>query len=107
MKTLVVVAALAVLGAFNAGCQVSCATALADGVLVNDGKTLVLQFQTGENGPIVWPDGYRVQEDNGKLALVDWLGGVKAREGDHIQVAGGVGTDDVFHACGPIAVVAP
>jgi hypothetical protein len=107
MKTLVVGAVLAILGAFNAGCQVSCAGALADGVLVNDGKTLVLQAQTGEKSPIVWPDGYRVQQDGDQLALVDWLGGVKAREGDHIQVAGGVGTDDIFHACGPIAVVAP
>jgi len=107
MRTLVVSAVLALLGVFNAGCQLSCATAMADGVLVNDGKTLVLQFQAGQTGPIVWPDGYRVQQEGGKLALVDWLGSVKAREGDHIQVAGGVGTDDVFHACGPIAVVSP
>jgi hypothetical protein len=107
MKSLVVIAVLAVVGAVNAGCAMSCATALADGVLVAQDNTLVLRAPTGETSPIAWDSGTSVRVDNGKLALVDWLGGVKAREGDHIQVAGGVSTDDIFHACGPIAVVSP
>ena len=107
MKTLVVGAVLAILGALNAGCSMSCPTALAEGVLVADANSLVLRATTGGTNAIAWDSGTWVREDGGKLALVDWLGGVKAREGDHIQVAGGVGTDDIFHACGPIAVVSP
>jgi hypothetical protein len=107
MKTFVVIAVMAILGAFNAGCAVSCPTALAEGVLVAEGTSLVLRATTGETNPIAWDSGTSVRVDNGKLTLVDWLGGIKARDGDHIQVAGGVGTDDIFHACGPIAVVSP
>jgi hypothetical protein len=106
MKTVVAILLLAIAAPISAGC-VSCPTALADGVLVSDGKTLVLQAPTGETSPIAWPAGYRVEQRGGKLAVVDFLGNVKAREGDHIQVGGGVGTDNVFHACGEIVVVPP
>ena len=80
MKTLVVGAVLAILGAFNAGCSMSCPTALAEGVLVADANSLVLRATTGETNAIAWDSGTWVREDGGKLALVDWLGGVKARE---------------------------
>jgi hypothetical protein len=104
METLIAIALLAIVTLLSTGCM-ACPTAFADGVLVDAGETLVLQAQSGEKNRIVWASGYRVEERSGKLVLVDWLGGVKARQGDHIQVGGGVGTDDLFHACGDIVVV--
>ena len=99
-------AAVALLAPAAAACT-GCPTALADGVLVGEGKTLVLRATTGETSRIVWPTGYSIREDSGKLLLVDWLGSVKAREGDHIQATGGLGSDDLFHACTDVIVVPP
>ena len=90
-----------------AGCETGCSTALAEGTLVARGKDLVLQATTGETNAVAWPSGYGVREDSGSLVLVDRFGSVKAREGDRIGVAGGVGVDNVFHGCGDVAVETP
>jgi hypothetical protein len=76
-------------------------------VLATEGDSLVLRASTGDTIRVVWPSGYRVQQDGGKPVLVDWLGSVKARDGDHIQATGGLGTDDRFHACTDVVVVPP
>jgi hypothetical protein len=99
------VALVASLAASVAGCETACPLALADGVLVREGDALVLQGTNGDTEVVHWPSGYRVRDDGGTLVLVDWLGGVKAREGDRIQVGGGVGTDEVFRGCGDVLVV--
>jgi hypothetical protein len=39
--------------------------------------------------------------------LVDLVGQVKAREGDRVEVGGGFGPDDIFHACGEITAEPP
>jgi hypothetical protein len=106
MKTLVAIALVALVIPATAGC-ISCQTALAEGVLAAEGDTLVLHASTGDTNRVVWPTGYRVQQDGGKRVLVDWLGNVKAREGDHVQAGGGLGTDDRFHACTDVVVVPP
>jgi hypothetical protein len=106
MKWLVVVVLVAILAPAAAACT-ACPTALAEGVLVADGDTLALRTATGETNHIVWPAGYGVREDSGQRVLVDWLGSIKAREGDHVRAGGGVGTDDRFHACGDIDVDPP
>ena len=87
-----------------AGCEMGCNTALAEGTLVARGKELVLQARTGETNAIIWPSGYGVRDDSRRLVLVDRFGSVKAREGDRIGVAGGLGVDNVFHGCGDVSV---
>jgi hypothetical protein len=105
MRALVLAAVLLVgLSATTAGCETSCPTALAEGVLVRGGDALLLRDGNGFRQTVVWPSGYGVREDNGILVLVDWIGNVKAREGDRIRAGGGVGTDGLFHACGDVTV---
>lgn len=105
MRALMLAAALlVVLSATTAGCETSCPLALAEGVLVREGDALVLGDGSGNTQTVVWPSGYGVREDNGILVLVDWIGNVKAREGDRIRAGGGVGTDGLFHACGDVTV---
>jgi hypothetical protein len=107
MRALLLAAIVALsLGGSIAGCG-GCPTALAEGVLVAQGSDLLLKAPTGEVNTVVWPSGYRVVEDGGKLALTDFFGTIKAREGDAIGVGGGVGTDDLFHGCGDVWVVTP
>jgi hypothetical protein len=106
MRTLLVVALVAILAAGAGGCT-GCQTAAAEGVLTPEGNTLVLRPPTGDTIRVAWPAGYGVRHDGGQTVLVDWLGSVKAREGDHVRVGGASGTDDRFHACGPIDVDAP
>lgn len=86
------------------GCQSGCQTGLQDGVLVAGGTGLSVRASDGVTSTIVWPPGYLIRND-GTWVLVDPSGSVKAREGDHIQVAGGLGTDGIWHACGDITVV--
>ena len=88
------------------GCQgtptfggVSCAAALAEGVLEADGDELLLG---GER--VVWPDGVRVARANDGLVLVGFFGQVIAREGDQISMGGGFQGDGLFHGCGDIRV---
>ncbi len=91
----------------TSGCTLGCPTALATGIVVADGTDLVLRDETGTTHPVVWPDGFRVGQEAGELVLTDRFGGVKARIGDRIEIAGGVATDDRFHGCGDVVVVPP
>ena len=95
---------VAAIGGGTAGCTLGCATALATGVVAASGSDLVLSDATGATHPVVWPDGYGVRRDGDALVLVDRLGTVKARVGDRIEMAGGIGGDDRFHGCGDVVV---
>jgi hypothetical protein len=85
----------------------ACRTALAEGFLAVKDGVAVLQKRTGDIVPIVWPSGYTVRGDGDALVLVDPDGVIKAHLGDYLHVGGGVGSDDVFHGCGDVIVVAP
>jgi hypothetical protein len=78
---------------------------LAEGTLTAEGGSLVLRTRTGETEAIEWPSGYGTREEGGHIVLVDPLGGIKARQGDFVQVGGGVGNDGVFHGCGDVSLV--
>ena len=82
----------------------ACPTALATGVLTASGTDLLLTDDTGTPDDVVWPDGYSVRRDGDALVLVNRFGFVMAREGDRIDVGGGVMTDDRFHGCGDVVV---
>lgn len=53
---------------------------------------------------VKWPFGYGVRRDGDVLVLTNLVGGVEAREGDHIELGGGEVADGVFGVCGPIKV---
>ena len=108
MKAVLGAAALALsIVSSVSGCEMGCPTALAEGVLVADGKNLVLEAPTGPRNTVVWPSGYSVGVDGGTLVLADRFGSIKAREGDMIGVGGGVGVDGLFHGCGDVWTVSP
>jgi hypothetical protein len=100
-----VIAIAGMLAPWIAGCQSSCPTAQEDGALVADGPGLSIREPAGETNAVAWPFGYSVREGNGPRELVDLFGNVKAREGDHVQVTGALGPDDIWHVCGEIQVV--
>ena len=89
------------------GCEMACPLALAEGVLVADGTNLVLEAPTGQRNTVVWPSGYSVRVDGDTLVLADRFGTIKARQGDTIEVGGGVGEDGLFRACGDVWTVSP
>lgn len=100
------VLSLSIVGGVS-GCETACPLALAEGVLVADGKNLVLESPTGQRTTVLWPSGYSVRGDGDKLVLTDLFGSVKAREGDKIGVGGGVDVDGHFRACGDVWTVSP
>jgi hypothetical protein len=89
------------------GCEMACPLGLAEGVLVADGKNLVLEAPTGQRNAVVWPSGYSVRADGDTLVLADVFGSIKAREGDRIGTGGGVGDDGVLRACGDVWTISP
>lgn len=84
-----------------------CRLALAAGTLVAEGGALVLRATSGVTEAIEWPSGYSTRLQGGSLILVDPDGGIRARQGDFVQLGGGVGNDGVFHACGDVTVITP
>jgi hypothetical protein len=84
--------------------------ALMGGTLAKHAQTgLGIADQEGAVIPVEWPFGYSAHMEGVKIALVDASGMVVAREGDRIQVGGGMGPgpapNAVWFACGPVQVV--
>jgi hypothetical protein len=86
----------------TAACS-SCQTGSLDGVLVADGSGLSVSTANGASTPVAWPPGYGFREESGRRLLVDAAGSVIGREGDTIEVVGGLGTDDIWHACSDLS----
>lgn len=92
-----------------AGCSMGgCPAALASGILVAQGDELVLRAESGEVMRVRWPSGYSVGTDaDGALVLTHIFNGIVARQGDAVNVGGGVPYDDgVFQGCGDVWVSA-
>lgn len=102
IRTLSFAVTLTLLSITLGACATGCPTALAQGVLVAESGTLVLHDLDDHTMALRWPSGYRVQEQDGQLALVDFFGAVKGREGDEIGMAGGVDANDIFQGCGDV-----
>jgi len=84
------------------GCATGCPAALLSGTLVVAGDELaLLEDDSGTVRPIEWPTGFGVRSEDGRLVVTDLFGGVKAREGDHVQLPGGErGSDGPWGVCG-------
>lgn len=98
------VAILALPGSL-AGC-VGCPAALLEGDLVREGSTLVVQAENGATTAVQWPFGYSITSKGDLLVVTDLFGAVKAREGDHVRLGGGmVGeNEEAFGVCGDYEV---
>jgi len=80
-----------------------CPAALDTGTLVAVGDELALSEDGGLDArPIQWPWGFVTRRLNdGRLAVTDLLGNVKAAEGDHVQLPGGERfSDGPWGVCG-------
>ena len=99
------VLALLAVPASLAGC-VGCPAALLEGDLVPEGSTLVVRTASGDTTAVRWPFGHGVKASGGQLVVTDLFGAVKAREGDHVRLGGGmVGEDEeAFGVCGDFEV---
>jgi hypothetical protein len=81
-----------------------CPGALVTGTLVANpgGELFIKEDGNGFIRPISWPAGYAVHElGDGRLAVTDAIGGVKAIEGDSVQLPGGeLSSDGPWGVCG-------
>lgn len=48
---------------------------------------------------VVWPFGYTARREPGDIILLNRLGRIVAREGEHLTLAGGWDDDGVAHPC--------
>ena len=85
----------------------ACDAALTGGRLVSSRESgLALQSPGQANLEVTWPFGYRAGGFVGSLELQDETGRILAREGDFIEVGGGLGGDGRWVACpGTVRVV--
>ena len=87
---------------------VACDAALTAGRLVSSRESGLALGPAGGGPtiPVTWPFGYSAGGFVGSLELRDETGRVLAREGDFVQVGGGMGGDDSWVACaGSVAVI--
>ena len=84
------------------GCDTACAAALLEGVLTERNGDLVVAHEDGFVEPVNWSGSHHsVRDDGGELVVVDWLGIVKAREGDFVRLGGGeTEQEGVWNICG-------
>jgi hypothetical protein len=77
-----------------------CAASLIVGTLVRD-ETYGVVVDTGEQRiPVVWPHGYYAREGPDGVEVVDREGGVRAVEGEEVELGGGMNAaDDQFLTC--------
>ena len=85
-----------------AGC--GCAAALLSGDLVAQGDEFVVPTVSGQVERVKWPFGYGIQRREGTLVLTNILGGIIAKEGDHVELGVGEVQDGVFGVCGDFKV---
>ena len=114
MRTIINLAAVALL---VAGCAVqlrtapapgdACDDALISGRLVTSAQSgLAVVDSTGHVTEVLWPFGYTARRGVSGIELVDDKGAVVAREGDFVEMGGGLGANDVWGACpGSVTVV--
>jgi hypothetical protein len=88
------------------GCASGCAGALLEGILTERNGDLVVAHEDGFVEPVDWSASHHsVRDDGGELVVVDWLGIVKAREGDFVRLGGGETEEvGVWNICGMFEV---
>jgi hypothetical protein len=84
-----------------------CDLALISGRLVTSVQSgLAVVDSTGHVTEVLWPFRYTARRGAAGVELVDDRGAAVAKEGDLVEMAGGLGANDVWGACpGSITVV--
>ncbi len=86
----------------------ACDAALMSGQLVSSRESgLALRPKGEANVPVTWPFGYEAGGFVGSLELKDENDRVLAREGDFVEVGGGLGPDGSWYACAGTVRVVP
>ena len=108
LATLALVLALPA-GGLAAGCTIGCPAALLEGVLERRGDDLVVIMRdVGIVEPVDWGHSHHgVRERDGELVVVDWLGIIRAREGDFVHLGGGEVETGTWGICGSFEVREP
>ena len=110
--------ATAILAIVLSGCSVQlrtapapvevCDLALTSGRLVSSAQSgLALVDSTGHVTEVLWPFGYAARRGLSGGELVDEKGAAVAREGDLVEMGGGLGANDVWGACPGTVTVVP
>jgi len=95
------------LAGVSGGCTTGCPGALLEGVLTRRGDELVVEHSEFTER-IDWAQSHhRVRDDGGTLVVVDWLGIVRAREGEFVRLGGGEVETGVWGVCGLFEVASP
>jgi len=85
-----------------------CDDALTSGRLVTSAQSgLALVDSTGHVTEVLWPFGYTARRGVSGVELVDEKGATAAREGDFVEMGGGLGANDVWGACPGTVTVVP
>ena len=97
---------LAMLLGSAGGCAFGgCPGALLQGVLTERDGDLAVAHEDGFFETVNWSaSGHEVQDHSGELVIVDWLGIVKAREGDFVSLGGSGGGEAGWMICGMFEV---
>ncbi len=95
-----------VLLVLNTGPTLGCPAALATGTLAGENGQLVLRPSNGTDASfgVRWQFPFHVDEADGVLVVRDLFGGIRAREGDRVQLGGGVTEGGLWGQCGLFAV---
>lgn len=82
-----------------------CPGALLQGVLIERDGELVVAHVDGDLVTVDWSaSGHSVRDDDDELVVTDWLGIVKAREGDFVSLGGSGGGEAGWLICGMFEV---
>ena len=117
-ETVRMIVSLAAVALLVAGCAVQlrtaparvdvCDDALVSGRLVTSAQSgLALVDSTGHVTEVLWPFGYTARRGVSGIELVDDKGATVAREGDLVEMGGGLGANDMWGACSGTVTVVP
>jgi hypothetical protein len=78
----------------------ACDDVLLTGRLVTSAQSgLAVSDPTGKVIEVVWPFGYTARRGVSGVELIDGAGAVVAREGDFVEMAGGLDASETWNAC--------
>jgi len=83
--------------------ETACELAQLQGLLVVDARSgLAVRADSGRVTPVRWPFGYVAIWLGGTPVLLDATASPIAATGDRVSMAGGIGNDSTFNACGAV-----
>jgi hypothetical protein len=82
-----------------------CPLVRSGGYLVADATWgLAVRDANGMTYGVVWPMGWTAHRESGRILLLDAVGAIQAREGDHLVFDSALSESGVLHPCNWVAV---